>query len=148
MGAACHGLVVRALNFLKKFRVQSCTGHYQGWQLPDFSLRSQTFCYTTDFSTTFLYMLKTKTLFAHSMTKPQANILEFKNFDSILQQKNLWSWIFGKASSLSWLLLCLGRPMASSYAYLKHFTKFPDFFETQCWRPWVIIDGVRKSIQP
>ena len=32
-----------------------------GCQLPDFSLRSQTFCYTADFSTTFLYMLKTKT---------------------------------------------------------------------------------------
>ena len=33
----------------------------QGCQLPDFSLRSQTFCYTADFSTTFLYMLKTNT---------------------------------------------------------------------------------------
>ena len=33
----------------------------QGLQLPDFSLRSQTFCYTADFSTTFLYILKTKT---------------------------------------------------------------------------------------
>ena len=33
----------------------------QGCQLPDFSLRSQTFCYITDFATTFFYMLETKT---------------------------------------------------------------------------------------
>ena len=33
----------------------------QGYQLTDYSLRSQTFCYTADLSTTFLYMLKTKT---------------------------------------------------------------------------------------
>ena len=36
------------------------TSILQGCQLPDFSLRSQTFCYTVAFSTTFLYMLKTK----------------------------------------------------------------------------------------
>ena len=35
----------------------------------------------------------------------------------------------------SWLLLCLGRPMGCGKAYVKHFAKFPDFFETQCWRP-------------
>ena len=34
----------------------------QGCQLIDFSLRSQAFCYTADFSTTFLYMLKTNSL--------------------------------------------------------------------------------------
>ena len=33
----------------------------QGCQLSDFSLRSQTFCHTVDFSTTFSHMLKTKT---------------------------------------------------------------------------------------
>ena len=41
----------------------------QGCQLPDFSLRSQTFYYTADFSATFLYMLKTETFFAHTITK-------------------------------------------------------------------------------
>ena len=45
---------------------------YHGCQLPDFSLRSQTFCYTADISTTFLYMLKTKT-FLHILTKPTAS---------------------------------------------------------------------------
>ena len=37
-------------------------------QLPDFSLRSQIFCYSADFSTTFLYMLKTKT-FLHILSQ-------------------------------------------------------------------------------
>ena len=58
----------------------------QGRQLPDFSLKSPTFCYTAEFTTTFLYMLKTNIFFAHSITKPPANILEFKNLDSILQK--------------------------------------------------------------
>ena len=40
----------------------------QGCQLPDFGLRSQTFCYTADFTTTFLYMLKTKT-FLHILSQ-------------------------------------------------------------------------------
>ena len=42
------------LTFVKVSCVQDC-------QLPDFSLRSQTFCYTADFLLLFLYMLKTKT---------------------------------------------------------------------------------------
>ena len=30
-------------------------------------------------------MLKTKTFFAHPITKPPASILEFKNFDTVFQ---------------------------------------------------------------
>ena len=56
----------------------------KGFQLPDFSLRSQTFCYTADFSTTFYIFLKPR-LFAHSIIKPLASTLKFKNFDSHLQ---------------------------------------------------------------
>ena len=55
----------------------------QGCQPPDFGLRSQTFCYTADFSTTFLYT--NQDFFTHPITKPPASTLEFKNFDSILQ---------------------------------------------------------------
>ena len=99
----------------------------QSCQLPDFSLRSQTFCHTADFSTTFLYMLKTKTFFAHPITKPPASTLEFKNFDFILR-KNF-------VTLPSWLLRWLGRPMARGNAYPKHFTKFPHFFKTKFWQP-------------
>ena len=52
----------------------------------------------------------------------------------------LWTWErlekTGKASPLSWFLLCLGRPLVSGNAYVKHFAKFLDFFETQCWQLW------------
>ena len=67
------------------------------------------------FFTTFLYMLKTITFFAHPVTKPSASALEFKNFDSILL-----------------LLLCLGGPISCGNAYVKHFVKFSDFFKIQC----------------
>ena len=52
--------------------------HYQGCQLPDFSLRSQTFCYIGDFSTTFLYLLKNQDFFAYPITKPPASTLKLK----------------------------------------------------------------------
>ena len=42
----------------------------------------------------------------------------------------------GKAPVPSWLLLCLGSPMPCGNAYVKPFTKFPDFFKTQLWQPW------------
>ena len=60
----------------------------QGYQLSDFSLRSQTFYYTADFSTTFyIYSIYLKPrLFAHPVTKPPASTLEFKNFDSMLKK--------------------------------------------------------------
>ena len=61
-------------------------------QLPDFSLRSQTFCYTADFSTTyFLYMPKTMTSL-HSITKQPALTLEFHYFYSILQMNFCEPW--------------------------------------------------------
>ena len=43
----------------------------QGWQLSDFNLRSQTFYYTADFSTTLLYMLETKTFLHIPLQNPQ-----------------------------------------------------------------------------
>ena len=54
----------------------------QGYQLPDFSLRS--FLYTADFPRIFLYMPKTMT-FSHSFTKQPASTLEFQYFSFILQ---------------------------------------------------------------
>ena len=56
----------------------------QGCQLLDFSLRSQTFCYTADFFTTLLYMLKTETFLHIPLQKIPASTLEFKHVDSIL----------------------------------------------------------------
>ena len=60
----------------------------QGCQLLDFSLRSQTFCYTADFFTTFLYMLKTETFLHIPSQKILASTLELKNFDSILPKNS------------------------------------------------------------
>ena len=62
-----------------------------GCQLPDFCLRSQTFCYIADFSTTFLYLLKAKTFFAYHITKPPASTLKLKNLDFILQKLSVTS---------------------------------------------------------
>ena len=53
------------------------------------------------FFTTFL-CLKPR-LFAHPITKPPANTLDFKNFDSILQKNSVTLDKNGKAPSLSWL---------------------------------------------
>ena len=60
---------------------------------------------------------------------------EFKNFDSILQKNSVTPDKNEKSASPSWQLLCLGRSMACGNAYVKHFTKFPDFFETPRWQP-------------
>ena len=35
----------------------------------------------------------------------------------------------------SWLLLCLGRPMAHGNAYVKHLAKFPDVFKHNFGNP-------------
>ena len=106
---------------------------YHGCQLPDFSLRSQTFCYTADISTTFLYMLKTKT-FLHILTKPTASTQNSKLLTLFCKKISVTSDKNGKSAPPSWTL-CLGRPMACGNAYVKHLAKFPDFFETQCWQP-------------
>ena len=58
----------------------------QGCQLPDFSLRSQTFCYIADFSTTFYIFAENQDFFAYPITKPQASTLKLKNLDFILQK--------------------------------------------------------------
>ena len=34
-------------------------------------------------------------------------------------------------------LLCLDRPMSCGNAHIRHFAKFSDFLETQCWQPWL-----------
>ena len=42
-----------------------------------------------------------------------------------------------KRAPPSWFLTCLGRPMACGNMNVKHSTKFSDFFDTQCWQPWL-----------
>ena len=118
----------------KALSLTNCT---QGCQHPDFSLRSQTFCYTADSSTTFLYMhiLKTKT-FLHIHHKTTNKPLEFNKFDSVLQKEFCdFRLKMGKSPPLSWLFLCLGRPMACGGASIKLFARSPNFFKTQCWQP-------------
>ena len=105
----------------------------QGFQLPDFSLRFQTFCHTADFSTTFLYMLKTKTFFAYLITKPPASTLEFNNFDFVLQKIFVTSDENGKRAPTQLAPPVPGQ--AYGNAYVKQFTKFLDFFETKFWQP-------------
>ena len=51
----------------------------QGYQLPDFSLRSQTIFPAADFPRTFLYMPKTMTC-SRSITKQPASTLELQYF--------------------------------------------------------------------
>ena len=58
--------------------------------------------------------------------------LEFKNFDSILQKNFVISDKSGKSAPPS---LCLGRPMAFGNAYVRHFTKFLDFFKRNVGNP-------------
>ena len=75
-------------------------------------------------------MLKSKTFFAHPITKPPASTLEFKSFDSILQ-KNFYDFRqklekrpHQAGSSCAWVTSTLNTSRS-----------FPDFFETQCWQP-------------
>ena len=73
-------------------------------------------------------MLKTKTLFAHSMTKPPASTIELEKFDSILQKISVTLDKNGKSASTQLAPPVPGGPMACGNAYVKHFAKFPDFF--------------------
>ena len=68
----------------KAFSEKVLTNLEQGCQLPDFSLRSQTFFILQTFPRHFLYMPKTIT-FSHFITKQPASTLEFQYFYSILQ---------------------------------------------------------------
>ena len=52
----------------------------QGCQLPDFSLRSQTFCYTADFSATFFYICLKPRLFGTSHYKTTSKHLKIQEF--------------------------------------------------------------------
>ena len=114
--------IVLSVHHIRIFYIQGC-------QLPDFSLRSQTFCYTADFSTTFLYMLKTKTFFAHCITKPPVSTLDFKNFHSILQKKIIdFQTKTGKrphpaGSSCAWagLWLAVTRMLSTSRSFQTSF---------------------------
>ena len=71
--------------------------------------------------------------FFTSLHKTTASTLKFQYFHSFLQK--FW-WTQTKA--FCWHLLCLSRPMACGNRYIEHFAKFPDFFKTHCWQPWLI----------
>ena len=95
----------------------------RGCQLPDFSLRSQIFCYTAVFSTTFLYMLKTRLFFTsqHKTTSKHHRIQEcwlyFAKGFCDPPQTETGKHPHPAGSSCAW------------HAYHdKHFAKFPDFF--------------------
>ena len=111
----------------------------QGCQLPGFSLKPQIFYYTTaDFSATFLYICSRPILFCtshHNTTSSKHPRIHEWIFLTLLQ-KILWPQTkTGKVPPPSWLLLCLGKPMACGNAYVTHFAKFPNLFEAQCWQP-------------
>ena len=58
---------------------------------------------------------------------------------SLFCKKILWLQTNkGKAPPRSWLLMCLGKSITCGNVYVKHSANFPDFFETQCWQPWLI----------
>ena len=75
-------------------------------------------------------------VFAHLITKPPASTLEFKNFDSILQKISVIPNKNGKSASTQLAPPVPGQAYGSN-TYVKHFAKFPDFLETQCWQPWL-----------
>ena len=87
-------------------------------------------------------------LFAHPNTKPPATSpLEFKNFDSIVQKISV-TLDQSRKGTLTQLAHPVPRPMTYSNAYVKHFEKFPDFFKTQCWKPWWAIIQVTHEWSP
>ena len=65
------------------------------------------------------------------ITKPPASTVKFKNFEYFAKKNCDFRQ---KPPPPSWLLR-LGRPMACGNACVKHFEKFSDLFETQCWQP-------------
>ena len=71
-------------------------------------------------------MLKPKTFFAHSITKPLESTLEFNNFANNLQTNSVTLDKNGKRAPTQL------APPVSGQAYG---LQFPDFFETQCWQP-------------
>ena len=67
----------QAKKLLQILEVKTKQSHLcQGCQLRHFSLKSQTICYTADFPTTFLYMLKTPACFTslHKTTSKHPRI--------------------------------------------------------------------------
>ena len=84
-----------------------------GCQLSDFSLRSQSSCYTADISTTFLNILKTKT-FLHipSQNHQQFWLYFAKRFCDFRQRREKHP-----------------TQLVCGNAYVKHFAKFPDCFD-------------------
>ena len=84
-------LYLSSISFLQLATLKNLHCNYfgkqnRGCQLPDFSLRSPTFCYTADFFTTVFIYVKKPRLFLH---KPLASTLEFKNFEPFCN-KILW----------------------------------------------------------
>ena len=85
-------------------------------------------------------MLKTQTFFAHPITKPPpASILEFKNFDSILQKNSV---IFRQKQKKR------PYPAGSSCAWAGLWPavtlSLADLFETQCWQPCSLVFEIKK----
>ena len=120
---------------LKHFFTKPMHSNTEICQLPDFSQRSQTVCYTADFSTTFLYILKTKTFCTshHKTISEHPRIQEFllyfaKNFCDFRQKREKRLYPAGSSCACA----CLWPDVTCT---VKHLTKFTDFFETQCWQP-------------
>ena len=96
----------------------------QGCQLPDFNLRSQTFCYTADFSTTFLYMLKTMTFCTsyHKTTSKHPRIQEFwlyfeKKFRVSKQKREKCPHLAGSSCAWAGLWLAITRTLSTSRSF-------------------------------
>ena len=114
-------------------------------RVANFGLRSQTFCYTTDFLLLIYICLKPRLFltFHHKTTSKHPRIQKFwiyfaKKFcDS--QTKT------GKAPPPSWLLLCVVRPMACGNAYVKH--SFQTFLKHNVANPvWNNYGGVECNL--
>ena len=71
-------------------------------------------------------MPKTKTSFAHPITKPPASTLEFKNFYSYFAKY----FCDPQTKTRKTCPPQLVPPVACGNAYVKHLAKFSDFFET------------------
>ena len=105
---------------LAGWRMVSC------YQLLNFSLRSQTFCYTADFSTTFFYIYVKPRLVCTSYHKTTSKHPRIQEFWLYFAKKISKTSDRNRKSSPTQLTPSV--PMACGNAYVKHFTKFPDFF--------------------
>ena len=70
-------------------------------------------------------MLKTKSFLYIPSQNHQQSTLEFKIL-TVFCKKFLWQ---------KWEKRFHPAGSSDAWAYVKHFAKFPDFFETECWQP-------------